>query len=71
MFTSVCNREFLYYKHFYFRLREKLRNQLVDDFVTALEQLNSPELVWKVSSFSLYSLPVKYKTWDILESLYD
>lgn len=30
------------------RLKEKLNDQLMDDFIAALEQLNSPELVWKV-----------------------
>ena len=29
------------------RLKACLENRLVDDFVTALEQLNSPELAWK------------------------
>ena len=29
------------------RLKESLDSRLVDDFVVALEQLNSPELAWK------------------------
>ena len=31
------------------RLKQKLENGLVNDFVIALELLSSPELVWKVS----------------------
>lgn len=33
---------------YHHRLKEKLHSQLMDEFIASLEQLNSPELAWKV-----------------------
>ncbi|XP_019852740.1 PREDICTED: DNA-dependent protein kinase catalytic subunit [Amphimedon queenslandica] len=34
-------------KELFEKLKEKLQSQLMDEFIAALEQLNSPELAWK------------------------
>ena len=36
-----------------YRLKDKLSDGLIDEFIAALEQLNSPELIWKVRVWPL------------------
>lgn len=43
------------YYNIYFRLKFKIKNELLDNFIVALELLCSPELVIKVRNFSIVS----------------
>ena len=42
------------------RLEQRLHSPLVEDFIAALEQLNSPELVWKVCKQTAFWICIMY-----------
>ena len=48
-----------HYSHYCYtyRLEELLKNELVDDFVHALELLSSPELIFKVGRYRCRDIP--------------